>query len=67
MAPKIVLEHSTQEEIEGQLIDGMSELLGDDILSSDFDPTTENWPGVNEIELPADLDYAKRAPGAGTE
>jgi hypothetical protein len=39
MAPKIVLEHSTKEEIEGNLVDGMSALLGDDILSSDYDPT----------------------------
>ena len=62
MAPKIVLEHSTQEEIEGNLVDGMSELLGDDILSSDFDPTTEDWPGVNKIDLPSDLDYEARAP-----
>lgn len=62
MAPKIVLEHSTKEEIEGNLVDGMSALLGDDILSSDYDPTFGEWPGVNEITLPPDLDYATRAP-----
>lgn len=52
MTPTLVYEHTTDDEIEGDVIDGMDEMLGDDILSSDFDPTAEDWPGVPEIDLP---------------
>jgi hypothetical protein len=49
----IIYEHSTDEEISGVFVDGMGEMMGDDILSSDWDADTgDEWPGVNDIDLP---------------
>lgn len=50
--PKIIYEHSTPQQVEGVIVDGMSELIGDDVTSSDYDATVEPWPGVPNIPLP---------------
>lgn len=55
-SPSIIYECSSPEEIRGEYVDGMAEMLGDDILSSDYDPAIESWPGVNPIPLPPDLE-----------
>lgn len=55
-SPSVIYECSSPEEIRGEYVDGMAEMLGDDILSSDFDPTIESWPGVNPIPLPPEID-----------
>jgi hypothetical protein len=48
--PDKIIEHTTQAETEG-LIDGMQDMMGDDILSSDY-TLGQPWPGVNRITLP---------------
>ncbi len=50
---KVVYEHSSPEDLESNVYDGMQDELGDDVLSSDYDGSLgEVWPGVNPIELP---------------
>lgn len=49
--PEIILEHTTDAELEGNVIDGMDALLGDDISASDY-VAGEEWPGVPKFELP---------------
>ena len=36
------------------IVDGMEEMLGDDLCASDYDPTKEQWPGVPKVNLPPD-------------
>lgn len=49
--PRIVYEHSADEEIEGDVIDGMEAMMGDDITGSDYEVGTE-WPGVPNVPHP---------------
>ena len=49
--PQKIYEHSTSEELDGNVIDGMHDMLGEDILSSDYVEGSE-WPGVNLDALP---------------
>lgn len=60
--PSIILEHTTDEELKGNVIDGMSALLGDDILSSDYIGGVEEWPGVGNFELPEPYRRAGQVP-----
>lgn len=50
--PKTILERDKPSDVPIDAIDGMDDMLGDDILSSDYDGTIEDWPGVAQIELP---------------
>ncbi len=58
---RVVYEHSTPEDLVGNIYDGMADLLGDDILSSDYDPALgQEWPGVNMAALPAEWEALMR-------
>jgi hypothetical protein len=61
--PSRVFEHTTAEQLEGNVVDGMSGLLGDDILSSDYDWRFGEWPGVNQTGLPEAYRNAGNTPG----
>ena len=61
--PVRIFEGSPPADLEGGWVDGMSELLGDDILSSDYDLRFGDWPGVNPIELPEAYRNAGNTPG----
>lgn len=49
--PKVIYEHTTDEEISGVIIDGMSEMMGSDITGSEYEVGQE-WPGVPSVPLP---------------
>lgn len=50
-APKIIFEHTTAEEISGDIVDGMALLMGDDVTGSEYEAGTP-WPGVPKTALP---------------
>lgn len=52
MEPKLLFERDALEDVTDDAIDGMDTLLGDDILSTDYDGGIEEWPGVPDIEIP---------------
>ena len=62
---KIIDEHSTEADLEGNVYDGMWDMLGDDVLSSDWGRTPgETWPGVDLSALPPEWEQYMRAPDA---
>lgn len=59
---KMVLEHSTPEQVDGLTLDGMEYLLGDDITGSEYE-AHQDWPGVPNVTLPEI--YKKGMPDVG--
>jgi hypothetical protein len=58
-SPSVIYECSNPEDIKGEYVDVMAEMLGDDILSSDYDAALgQSWPGVNPIPLPPEIDVS---------
>ena len=51
-APTVIYENTTEAEVSGNVVDGMAELIEDDITWSDYNAATEPWPGVPNIPLP---------------
>ena len=58
---KIIYEHSTEADLEGNVYDGMWDMLGDDVLSSDWGRFPgDTWPGVQIVPLPPEWQEAMR-------
>lgn len=56
--PKVIYEHTTDEEIDGVIVDGMEAMMGDDLTGSDYEVGSE-WPGVPNVTLPSIFDDAQ--------